>query len=735
MSELAVRAARWSARHPWRAFVSWLGFVVLCLIIGMAVGTNSATTKDYRVGEAGRAEAMAAEGGLQRKPEEQVLISRRNGDPAGSAGQAAADEIKARMERLPGVESVAVPVRSADGKAIVVRVTMRGPELGAQKQVDPLIAQTAAVRARHPDLRVEETGAPSISKGVNAQRGADLARSEAIALPVTLVVLLLVCGSLVAAAIPLLLALSSIAAAMGLAMVASHVFPDAGVGTNVIILIGMAVGVDYSLFYLKREREERARSEGRVGPEALVELAAATSGRAVAGSGLAVAVCGATLYLASDVIFSSLATATIVVTLVAVASSLTVLPAVLVLVGRRRERRGARRAGRAGGGRLVRAGKEPGRVWQALMRPAVRHPAITLAASILALLALAAPVTGLKLTEISLETYSRQIPAMQVRDRLVAAFPEMRVTHQVVVRAEAARAGQVRRALAEVIRRTRADVSFAGTPHVRTSADARVSTLALSVPYRNDSPQALASLAHLRNDYLPAAVGGIPGAEWAVSGDVARFTDYPAHQQDRIPLVLGALLLATFVMTLLIFRSVVLGLLGVVLNLLSTASAVGVLVLAFQGSWAEGLLGFTSTGSIGSRVPLFLIVILFGLSMDYQVFVVSRVREAAMSGLPTRRAVLDGVAASASVVTSAAVVMVTVFVSFIFVDLIELKQMGFVLAAGVLLDAFVVRVLALPSALLLLGRLSWWPSRGVARDGRTGGGRGDVPESRAAEVG
>jgi len=735
MSELVVRAARWSARHPWRASVSWLVFVVLCLGIGLAVGTNSAATEDYRVGEAGRAEAMAAEEGLQRRPEEQVLISRRDGDLVGSAGQAAAGEVRALMQRLPGVEQVAAPVRSADDKAIVVRVTMRGPELGAQKFVDPLIAQTAAVQARYPDLRVEETGAPSIGKGVNTQRGADLARSEAIALPVTLVVLLLVCGSLVAAAIPLLLALSAIAAAMGLAMVASHVFPDAGVGTNVIILIGMAVGVDYSLFYLKREREERARARGRLGTGALVELAAATSGRAIAGSGLAVAVCGATLYLASDVIFSSLATATIVVTLVAVASSLTVLPAVLVLVGRRRERRDTRRAAPAGGREPVRAGKEPGRLWEVLMRPAGRQPAITLAVSILVLLALAAPMTGLKLTEISLETYSRQIPAMQVRDRLVAAFPEMRVTHQVVVRAEAAQAGQVRRALAEVIRRTRDDSSLAGTPHVRTSADERVSTLALPVAYRNDSPQALASLAHLRNDYLPAAIGGIPGAEWAVSGDVARFTDYPAHQRDRIPLVLGALLLATFVMAVLVFRSVVLGLLGVVLNLLSTASAVGLLVLVFQGTWAEGLLGFTSTGSIGSRVPLFLVVILFGLSMDYQFFVVSRVREAAMSGLPARRAVLDGVAASASVVTSAAVVMVTVFVSFVFVDLIELKQMGFVLAAGVLLDAFVVRILVLPSALLLLGNLSWWPSRGVARESRTSGGRSDMPEGRAAEVG
>ncbi|HEY0530252.1 MAG TPA: MMPL family transporter [Actinoplanes sp.] len=724
MIDLPVRAARWSARHPWRAVVSWLVFVVLCLGIGIAVGTHNAATEDYRVGEAGRAEAMAAEGGLQRQPEEQVLIARRDGAPAGAAGQAAADEVKARMERLAEVDRVAAPVRSADGASIMVRVTMRGPELSAREHVDPLVAQTTAVQAGHPQLRVEETGAPSIGKGANAQRGADLARSEAITLPVTLVVLLLVFGSAIAATIPLLLALSSIAAAMGLSMLASHLFPDAGVGANVIILIGMAVGVDYSLFYLKREREERARSGGRLDSQALVELSAATSGRAVAGSGMAVAVCGATLYLASDVIFASLATATIVVTLVAVASSLTVLPALLVLVGRRGERRSGRRN----------AASKPGRLWEALMRPANRHPAITLTLSVLALLALAAPTAGLKLTEISLETYSRDIPAMVVRDRLVTAFPEMRDTHLVVVRSDAAEAERVRAALADVARRAKDDPLFTGTPQTRTSADGRISTLTLSVAYRNDSPQALASLAHLRNDYVPASLHDVTGAEWAVSGDVARYTDYPAHQRERLPLVIGALLLATFVMTVLIFRSVVLALLGVALNLLSTAAAVGVLVLVFQGTWAQGLLDFTSTGSIGSRVPLFLIVILFGLAMDYQVFVVSRIREAAQEGRSARRAVLDGMTGSASVVTSAAFVMVTVFVSFIFVDLIELKQMGVVLAAGVLLDAFVVRVLVLPAALRLLGGLAWWPSRIGARDGKAGADHDEVPSDRVAEV-
>ncbi|AWT44461.1 MULTISPECIES: MMPL family transporter [Streptomyces] len=722
MNSLTVRTARWSARHPWWAMVGWLVFVVLCVGVGSAVGTRSATTADYRVGEAGRAEAMAAEGHLERLSSEQVLISARSGALDRGAADAAARELGERMRRLPEVAGVARPVLSADRSVVMVEVTLKGEERDAKDKVDALLAQTEAVSAAYPGLLVQETGSPSISKGVEQQRGDDLALSEKITLPITLVTLLVVFGSVTMAGVPLLLALSSIAAAVGLSMVVSHVSPDAGVGTNVILMIGLAVGVDYTLFYLKREREERARSGGRLSSGALVELAAATSGRAVVVSGCAVVASTATLYLASDVIFSSLATGTIVVVLVAVASSLTALPALLVKLGQRQERRARRRAER---GRPVRRarGDGGGRVWGALLRPASRHPLATLCVSVLALLALVTPLAGLKITEMSRDTHSRAIPAMRVYDRLNAAFPEHRVTHQVVVRADAALTGEVAGALRELARRADADPLFAGASAVRTSADRRISTLELKVPYLGNSGQAHDSLDHLRDRYLPATVGRVAGAEYGVSGDVARYTDYPAHQNSRLPLVLGALLLVTFLITAFAFRSVVLGVIGVGLNLLSAAASLGLLVLVFQGSWAEGLLDFRSTGSIGSRVPLFLFVILFGLSMDYQVFVVSRIREAVLAGVPTRQAVLEGIRRSASVVTSAAVVMTTVFVSFVFLHIIEMKQIGFVLAAAVLLDAFVVRIMILPSAMLLLGEASWWPGkapvRAVAAAGKT----------------
>jgi RND superfamily putative drug exporter len=715
MRELHVHVARWSALHPWRAVVGWVLFVAVCLGSGAAMGTHTATTEDYRVGEAGRAEAMAAAGSLTRSPTEQVLISSRSGPLDGVAAGAAARDVTTRMQGLARVEQVAPPRAAADGASVLVQLTLTGSEDDAKSAVESLRAQTDATQRAYPQLSVEETGSPSISKGVDEQRGSDLAFSEAITLPATLITLLLVFGSVLVATVPLVLALSSIAAAMGLAMLISHLSPDAGVGNNIIVMIGLAVGVDYTLFYLKREREERARQGGRLGSAALVEIAARTSGRAVVVSGVAVAVSTASLYLAADVIFSSLATATIIVVLVAMASSLTALPALLVLTATRAERRAARH-----GLRPRRRRDRDGLLFRRLLLPATKHPVATLCGSVLVLLGLAAPALGLHLVELSRDTHSREIPAMQTYDRLNEAFPDLRVTHQVVARAAPGGGAAATAAMQELARRALADPLFTGAPVLRTSPDGLTSSLELSVPHRGDTAGARESLQHLRADLVPETVGALPGVEAGVTGDVARYTDYPAHQAGKLPLVLGALLLVTFATTALAFGSVVLGLVGMVLNALSAAAATGLLVAVFQSTWAQGLLDFQSTGSIGSRVPLFLLVILFGLSMDYQIFVLSRIREAADRGLSTRESVIEGMRHSAGVVTSAAIVMVTVFVSFVFLHLLEMKQIGFVLAAAVLLDAFIIRILTLPAVLLLLGRRIWWPDRRGGADDRHG---------------
>ncbi|WP_053730025.1 MMPL family transporter [Streptomyces sp. WM6378] len=715
---LTVKVASWSALHPGRAILGWFVFVALCLVIGGAVGTVDAGDKDYWVGEAGRAESIATEGNLQHKSAERIMITDKSGAAPGANARSAAADVAARMKQLPEVENVAAPVRSANGKMLMVEVTMKGLRLEAQKHIQPLLDQTAEVQKKNPDLRVEESGDASVEMGLDKSRDDDLSTSETITFPITLITLLVVFGSLIMVGVPLLLAVSSIGAAMGLSQLISHLVPDAGVGKSVILLIGMAVGVDYTLFYLKREREERAHANGRLSPEALVGIAAATSGRAIVVSGLAVALSTATLFLATDIVFTSLAVATIVVVLVAVLSSMTALPALLVLIGRRLDRKAAKAVAR---GKRVKRHKseETGRVWTALLKPAKNRPVATLLISVLVMFGLAVPAFGMHLRVLNLATQSRAIPELKMYDRLNDAFPDLLAEHWVMVRDnDPGEKTEVQSALKDLAAKAQADPMFSKKPpKLQTTPDGRISVMTLSVPFNLSSPQAHDSLTELREKFLPETLGKVKGAEFAVSGPVAQDADYLAHQNDKLPIVVGFLLLLTFVLTLFVFGSATIAALGVLLNLLSVGASFGLVVVFFQWGLASTVFGFepSATHAIGSRVPLFLFVILFGLSMDYQVFVVSRIKEAALKGVPTRQAVIDGIGHSAKVVTSAAVVMVTVFASFMFLHLAEMKQIGFSLAVAVLLDAFIIRVMILPSVLMLLGNASWWPSRKMRR--------------------
>jgi RND superfamily putative drug exporter len=301
------------------------------------------------------------------------------------------------------------------------------------------------------------------------------------------------------------------------------------------------------------------------------------------------------------------------------------------------------------------------------------------------------------------ETFPASVPAVAAYARLTATFPDAGAVHLVAVRAEPARAAEVTAALGVLAARTPGG-------EVRTGADGTTSVFRVPVPHPENSAEAVGSLERLRTQVLPAALGS-SGAEYAVSGEVARGVDYAAHQDARIPWVIAFISLATLAVMLVAFGSVPLAAIGVAINLAAVAVAWGVLTLVFQGTWAEDVLGFTSTGFVGSRMPLMILAILVGLSTDYQIFVVSRIREAVRRGVPTRQAVLDGIAGSAAVVTSAAVIMLSVFASFLFIDRIEMKQAAVGLSVAVLFDALVLRILILPSVMTLLGERSWWPWR------------------------
>ncbi|HEV2783208.1 MAG TPA: MMPL family transporter [Actinophytocola sp.] len=706
-----VRVARWSATHPWRAIGLWVVFVAACFAVGGMAGTNEATDADERIGESGRASAIHEEGNFHDPAKENVLITARDGtlDPAAAA---AAADVAERMRQRPEVAGVGEPVPARDGSALLVPLTISGDAKTAGERVQALLDQTAAAQRDYPQLRVEQVGDASIGKGITEQVGTDLARAELLSLPVTLIIMIIVFGAIIAAGVPVLLAMSAVGAAFGLSALASHVIPAVDSVNSVILLMGMAVGVDYSLFYLKREREERERlDEGHGRHVAAVEIAAATAGRAVVVSGLAVIVSMAGLYLANDAVFASLGTGSIIVVAVAVLGSLTVLPALLAKLGRWVDRPRIpllwKLTNRQG----------PPKVWPALLRPALRYPAVTLIVSTGAMVALALPALDLNLRSASAETLPKSIPVVAAYDRLTAAFPSEGASHLIAVRAPAERSGEVRAALAGLVDRARGNPLFAqdARPEIRTSADGRVSLVRLATPYDENSPEAVESLRVVRQDLLPATVGRVAGAEHAVGGGVAGNVDYRDNQSDTLPLVIGFVLLLTFLVMALTFRSLVIALSALVLNALSAAAAFGVLSLVFQHTWAEGLLGFESNGAIIAWIPLFVFVVLVGLSMDYHVFAVSRIREAALRGMPTKAAVAHGITRSAGVVTSAAVVMMSVFAVFAFLSMVEMKEMGVGLATAVFLDAMVIRVLVLPSLMALLGRANWWPSHAVAR--------------------
>ncbi len=419
---LTVRFATWSAHHPWWAIGGWVLLVVACYLGGTAAGMTRATDAQLQNGESGRAAAMIAGSTLgdDHSETDQVLITAVAGGPVDlTAAQAAAADVRSHLGQLPGVLEVGAGLRSADGTALMIPVHLDG-----DAALEPVRAATAAIAADHPGVRVEQTGGASIHAAVDDTLSHDFMTALVISLPVTLLILLVAFGALTAAGVPVLLGVTSVLSAVGLYTAASRLFPDGGSTAELILLIGMAVGVDYSLFYLKREREER--SSGRSGAEAL-DRAAATAGHAVVTSGFAVMVCMAGLYLIGDANFAAMATGAILVVAVAVLGSLTVLPAVLSLLGDRVDRPRIPVLWR-----LTNSDRPP-RVWPALLRPALRHPAVTLVIATAAMLALALPALDLRLKGSDDSDLPRTMPTMQAYDRLQAAYPQTRTSHLVVV--------------------------------------------------------------------------------------------------------------------------------------------------------------------------------------------------------------------------------------------------------------------------------------------------------------
>ena len=696
---LTVRVARWSATHPWRAIGAWFALVAIAVALSSLVPGRILSDDSFRVGESGRAAAMLDDAGLVASPTESVLITapkdtgRLDLDRASSV----AAQVSTAATDVKGVSNVGPPITSAAKDAVLVPIEMSGDAEAAADHVDALIRATDRVQEDNPGLDVQQAGAASLDAGINDKVGEDLAKAETSSLPITFLIMLVAFGAFIAAGIPVLPAITSVVTALGLYAPLSYLAPDSGSVANIVLLIGMAVGVDYSLFYLKREREERQRGRSTIDA---VEIAAATAGRAVVVSGFAVMVAMSGLFLSGEPVFTSIATGAIIVVLVAIIGSLTVLPAMLVAFGRFVDRpripllwRLNRRIGTGG-------------ISSRLVGPVVRRPFLSASLAIGALVALAVPALGMSTHQSTVDALPQDIPAVQAFQRVQQSFPSEHPTFEVALRTTRDGADAARSALRDIAAdAVSSGVTDPGDQDVRASKDGRTLALTMSASHRDGDPRNDRAVERLRDVTVPDAVRDLPGVTSAVGGDVAATYDYE-HQTSRLPLVIGFVLLLTALMMVWTFRNLTLALITTVLNLLSVGAAFGVLTLVFQHSWADGLLGYTSSGFVIDWIPLFCFVVLVGLSMDYHVFVLSRVREGLRRGLPYETAVEHGVRDTASVVTSAAAVMVSVFAVFATLDLLEMKQMGVGLSVAILLDATVVRLVLLPALLLgFKGRL------------------------------
>ena len=555
---------------------------------------------------------------------------------------------------------------SRDGHSALVNFEFNSSPQDAMKISKPVEDAVIGVQKAHPDLRIAEFGDGSAEREVEGQFVSDLAKAGLLSLPLTLIILLITFGALVAAGIPLLLALTSVIAAMFLIAIPSHLLAMDAQVKEVILLIGLAVGVDYSLFYLKREREERAagRSES-----AALEAAAATSGRSVLISGVTVMIAMAGMFFAGDPAFSSFAVATILVVAIAMLGSLTVLPAVLSGLGDRVEK------GRVPFLHRAQRGDGDSRLWGWILDRVLARPALFAVLSAGLLVAIALPALSLRTSQIPPEALPQNLKAVQTYNRINKAFPTELHTATVVVKAENVNAPDVRASVAEL--RTRA-ATIAPKGTVETEVNSQGTAETITVPLAGNGSNALSrsGVTKLREEIVPATLGTLTDIEYGVAGGTAIDMDSRSAMNQSAPMVFAFVLIFAFVLLLISFRSLVIAAKAVILNLLSVAAAYGVLVLVFQHGWGKGLIGFDYTGGITSFLPIFLFVILFGLSMDYHVFIISRIREARDRGLSTPEAVSHGIKTTAGVVTSAALVMVLVFAVFATGSIIVLQQLG-----------------------------------------------------------
>ncbi|WP_242908254.1 MMPL family transporter [Actinomadura terrae] len=710
---LAAALGGWSARHRLLAISGWLLFVVLATVLGGMAGQVTMADHEQGTGQSARASKILDEAGIEDPDQETVLISG-GAHAAGSPEMTrAAAAVRANVRATGVVTGFRPDVVSKDRHHVIVQFTLREVPDEAPDPLPALQDAVAKAQRANPSVEMGEFGGATADAWFDHALGSDFERAELTAVPLAIGILLVAFGALLAAVLPVVLAFTAFLAAGGLLAVTSHALHVDQTTNSVMLLMGLAVGVDYCLFYLQREREERARGRDR---ESALAIAAATSGRSVLVSGLTVMVAMSGMFLSGLTLFKGFAVATILVVLIAMLGSVTVLPALLSLLGdkvdfgRIRLHRLHRRSHASGHGHLSHRHRGGGGVVGTLLKPVLARPGIAAVVSAGVLLVLAAPALGMRTERLSLD---QQIPPgepiVATYTRLNAAFPGNPEPAAVVVKARDINAPDVRAAIGELKRRAVASGEM--NEPIDVTVHKRENIAEIDVPLAGSGTDATSkhALETLRKKIVPETVGGVGQA--AVSGQLASSTDYNAQLKSAIVPVFLFVMGITFLLMLVFFRSVVIAVSAIALNLLSVGAAYGVMVAVFQHGWGDSLVGTEGAGALESWIPLFVFVVLFGLSMDYHVFVVSRIREAHDRGLPTTQAVADGVRSTAGVVTSAAAIMIATFAIFGTLSMQDFKQLGVGLAVAVLIDATVVRVVLLPALMSLLGPANWYLPR------------------------
>jgi RND superfamily putative drug exporter len=699
---LAARAAHWSANHRKWAIWGWLGFVVLSVLVGNVVTQDKIHGAEQFTGESERAEQTLQDAGM-RPNDESVVLQSADLTAEDPEFHAAVEQGVADLEKTQYVTNVTSPYAdggsiSADGHTVLIDFEITGDDLEGVDRLDPSLATVDGIAADNPEFTVEQFGTVSTQQELNDIFASDLGKAELLSFPLTLLILVIAFGSLVAAGVPLLLAISAVAAAMGLVGLTSQVWPVDNNLSSVILLIGLAVGVDYSLFYIRREREERARGNS---PRGALAVAAATSGRAVLISGMTVIAAMAGMFLSGDKTFISFAEGTILVVAIAMFASVTVLPALLAWLGDRIDK-----------GRIPflarRQSTGESRFWSPIITRVMRRPWLSILLAGGALIALAVPALRLNLATSGPDDLPQDLQVIQTYNLVRAAFPVEGVTADVVVSGEDVRTGAIGSAIEELVRESEASPGITQGTTIVYNLDGSVAKVSIPTEGTGNDATSQDALATIRDDVIPAAFGGVDGVTVDVSGNAAQSVDFRDQLVDRLPLIFAFVFAVAFLLLLVTFRSIVIPIKAILLNLLSIGAAYGILVLIFQDGNGESALDFSSNGGVTSWLPLFLFVILFGLSMDYHVFILSRVREGYLGGMTTTEAVRHGISVSAGTVTSAAVVMVVVFLVFATLSFIDFKEMGIGLAAAVLIDATVIRGVLLPASMKILGDWNWY---------------------------